>query len=292
MARTVQQIYDSIIAEKDAKSLLQDLSPAADNYQTFLNDLNSPSKVAVWRLWIYIVAIVMWTQEQLWEVYKADLLEIAGAANVGTRQWYRDQVLNFQYGYSLTYNNEKLRYEYAVIDEAAKIVKHVAVEVVSGSIRIKTAKEVGGVRTPLSTAELASVNAFIDTIYLPGDSVAAVSFNADLMKVTAEIHYDPLVLNTDGSLIVSPSIFPVHDAINEYLRNLDFNGDFNSVFLVDAIQASTGVKFPVITNIEAKYGVAAYANVNNVYSSIAGYIKHDDTPGNSLDDLLTFIPNV
>lgn len=292
MSRSIQDIYNLIIAEKQANEILEDLSPDNDNYTNLLSDLKNGSKVAVWRLWAYITAIILFTQENLWVKYRDELRVLAQRTNVGTREWYREQVLNFQFGYSLIYNTDFLRYEYGVIDEAAKIIKHVAVEVIGGSLLIKTAKELDGERTPLGTAELVALNAFVNQIYLPGDNVTVISFNADVMRIELNVFYNPLVLDSDGSLLLDPSSYPVQIAIENYLKTLDFNGAFNAVKLVDEIQKVEGVAYPVITDIQAKYGSASYAPVNTVYNSIAGYIKHDDTAGNSLVDTINYIPNV
>lgn len=50
MARTLTEIYDSMNAEKQNMASLTDLAPAVNDTQTLLTDLNSPSKVAHWRL--------------------------------------------------------------------------------------------------------------------------------------------------------------------------------------------------------------------------------------------------
>lgn len=48
MARNIQQIYDSIIAEKNTFSTLSGLVPANDSYTSLLADINAASKVAIW----------------------------------------------------------------------------------------------------------------------------------------------------------------------------------------------------------------------------------------------------
>lgn len=56
MARSPQYWYDYMIAEKQTNSNLNNLVPNPDTNQTLLNDLTTPSKVADWRLWIWVVA--------------------------------------------------------------------------------------------------------------------------------------------------------------------------------------------------------------------------------------------
>ena len=47
MARTIQEIQTLILQAKAQE-------PA-------LNELNSTSKVAIWRLWVYIIAVAIWS---------------------------------------------------------------------------------------------------------------------------------------------------------------------------------------------------------------------------------------
>ena len=58
MARKIDEIYLAILQEK--------------NLHTELDELNSTSKVAVFNLWAYIVAVVMWTLENLFDQHKAE----------------------------------------------------------------------------------------------------------------------------------------------------------------------------------------------------------------------------
>ena len=53
MARTIGEIYDLLVAEKNNQPTLAALQPAIDDEQTLLSDLTSASKVAIWRLWLY-----------------------------------------------------------------------------------------------------------------------------------------------------------------------------------------------------------------------------------------------
>ena len=78
MARSITTIQNEIIAAKTADSNL--------------NSLNSPSAVAIWRLWSRIIAGAIETQEQLWDVFKAELEQIAREAVPGTADWLQKRV--------------------------------------------------------------------------------------------------------------------------------------------------------------------------------------------------------
>lgn len=71
MARSIEDIYNSIIAEKQTMGTLTGATPVNDTYQSILADLTSASRVADWRLWCYIMSIGLWLHEALWDSIKA-----------------------------------------------------------------------------------------------------------------------------------------------------------------------------------------------------------------------------
>jgi hypothetical protein len=288
MARTVAQIYLSIIAEKNNQTSLNALQPAIDSEQQLLSDVASPSKVADWRIWAYIMAIVIWTHEVLWDLFKSEVDAIVADAIPGTARWLRNQALLFQYGDSLTWIDNK--YQYAVIDATKQIIKFSAVIETGGQIRLKVAKLVGGVPTKLNSTELAAFQVYINQIKFAGTNVLIISYDPDLLKITYSVKYDPLVLAADGSLISDPSIFPVENALNAYISGIEWAGIFNFTKSTDAIQAASGIVDPVITAAEGKPYAGSYAVINQNYESVAGYMQID--PAFPLSSTITYIANV
>ncbi|MBE8725787.1 hypothetical protein [Flavobacterium hungaricum] len=71
----------------------------------------------------------------------------------------------------------------------------------------------------------------------------------DLLKAY-EDNSDFKLDDKNGSLILDRDIFPVLDAVNDHLRNIEFNGAFVKTFLVDAIQKAEGIKLPILSKIE------------------------------------------
>ena len=76
-------------------------------------------------------------------------------------------------------------------------------------------------------------------------------------------------------------MFPVEDAVNTYLANLDFKGIFRVMDLTDAIQAVSGVVNAVATTIECKTFTGAYSDIlvtaSQSYTAYAGYMKVDSS---------------
>ncbi|MEI2758961.1 MAG: hypothetical protein V9G42_05940 [Bacteroidia bacterium] len=275
MARTVSEIYQQLVSEKNTQPHINSLTPVIDDEQTLLSDLTTPSKVAVWRLIFYIVAVALWIHETLWDLMKKQLEDIAAYSRPGTALWYQQEAFKFQFGDSLVWNPTTLKYEYAVIDATKQIIKRCAVVEGGGFVRIKVAKLVSGVLTPLTSAELAAFDAYINDIKFAGTDTICSSFLPDLLKLAYKIYYNPLVLAADGSQLSNPAVFPVEDAINNFISNLPFNGVFELSELVDAIQAASGVEDVIQISAEAKYGLLAYNAIVERYLPNAGYLIVD-----------------
>lgn len=273
MARTVKQIYDALIAEKNNQATLNGLQPSVDSAQALLTDVASTSKVADWRLWLWVVATGIYILETLFDSHKAEVEAIAAAAIPGTARWYRDQALKFQFGYQLVYLNDK--FQYSAIDTNAQIIKRAAVVESAGQVIIKVAKLVGSTVTPLSSQELAAFDSYINLIRYAGTNTLTVSKNPDLLKVAYTVYYDPQVLAPNGSLLSNPAVFTVHDAINNHLSNLPFNGELVLTTLTDEVQKAQGVKNPVLTLAQAKYGALPYSTINVKYIPDAGHMIVD-----------------
>jgi hypothetical protein len=288
MARTINEIYLSIVAEKNNQPTINSLQPAVDSEQQLLSDVASASKVADWRLWAHIISVAIWVHENLWDIFKAEVDTIVADAIPGTARWLRNQALLFQYGDSLSWIDNK--YQYAVIDTTKQIIKFSAVIETGGQIRLKVAKLVGGVPTKLNSTELAAFQVYINQIKFAGTNVLIISYDPDLLKITYSVKYDPLVLAPDGSLISDPSIFPVENALNAYISGIEWAGIFNFTKATDAIQAASGIVDPVITAAEGKPYAGSYALINQNYESVAGYMQID--PSFPLSSTITYIANV
>ncbi len=287
MARSVQEIYDALIAEKEALAILSGLEPNPDEFQTFLQDLTSSSKVAIWRLFIYVVAFGHWVIEVLFDRHVETVTALKYILITGTIRWYQQKALEFQYGDSLTWNNAQ--YVYDPINEVNQIVKRAAVIASGGITRVKVAKlDVDGVTPiPLTAPENVSFTAYMQTIAFAGVNVIVISTDADDIIIAATIYYDPLVLTPTGALITDGAIFPAEDAINGYLSNLPFNGVFNKTELVDALQEAEGIIDPVLGLLLARYGGNAFAAVGDNYTAFAGHMTVDS--GAPLNTTLNYV---
>lgn len=252
---------------------LTGLQPDPDDAQTFLEDLTSTSKVAIWRLMFSVHATGIWLHEQLFDQHKADVEARAAEIIPGTVRWYADQAKLFQYGDDLTWDGSK--YVYDPVDASAQIVERSAAGVAGSQVRIKVAKLSGGSPVKLDPAEKTAFEAYMDLIKFAGTNVAVISKDGDTLHVELDLYYDPLVLASDGEDLDNPGTYPVEDAINDYIASLPFDGYLTRNALIDAIQAAAGVDDLKITTLEAKYGALPYSAIDVEYQPDAGYLEID-----------------
>lgn len=285
MARTIQEIYDAMMAEKQSNITLNSLQPSIDNSQTLLSDLTTSSKVAVWRLIFFVCAVSIWTLEKLFDDHKAWIEQRALEIQTGNLAWYEVKAKEFQLGDSLVFVDEV--FQYSPIDVTHQVVALASATESGNIVVLKVAKLVSDVVTKLSPTELSAFQIYMNKVRFAGTQMSIVSRDADLLKVYYKIYYDPLVLAADGSLLTDSSIFPVEDAINEYCKGLTFDGNLSITQLTDALQGVQGVVNPVYQSSEAKYGTGAYAAINDYYNPNAGYLVID--PAFPLNTTLTYV---
>jgi hypothetical protein len=276
--RTITAIYDEIIAEKEQMAELSTLQPSMDSAQTLLDDLTSTSKVAVWRLWVWVMAVAMWIHEKLWEAFRSEVDAIVAAAIPGTAQWYREMCLQYRHGVEMVYEYFKFSYPPAGgVGGAGLIIARASATEVGGNVVLKVAKQDGDQLSKLDSVELASFVEYINKIRFAGTYCQVISADADLLQVSLEVVYDPTVINASGGLLSNPAVYPVKDAINGYIASLPWDGKLRNSALVDAAQAAAGVVDVRLLLCRAKVsGAANWDIVERDYHTVAGWIVLDN----------------
>jgi len=291
MARTIQEIYNAIITEKETFTELNGLTPIPETTQTLLQDLQSKSKVAIWRLWGFVIAVAIWSHEQVFVKHKQEVELLLLNRTFGQLKWYETISRLFQLGYELVWNETDLRYEYSdtTSDDAidSKIIKQSAASEIDTTVGkliiLKVAKGTVGSLAPLSTIERGSFDAYIDRVKPAGTNISIVSDVADDLRVSITITYDPLVIGVDGGtpergfLISDSSVYPIEDALENYIQQIGFDGFFRVMDMVDVIQAVNGVLNVAVQKASARYGALEYTDIIKVseqkYNANAGYLS-------------------
>ena len=281
MARDLNTIQQLILDKKTQTAELSTLEVLTTDEQSTLSNLTSASKVAIWRLWVYIVAFAIWSLEKLFDIYETEVDQRIAANEIHNFLWYKKKALEFQYGHALVpqtdyYDNTDL----VVADiEQSKIIKHVAVirKIINGHgfLELKLAKEENTQLVPLEAPEMEAFKAYMFLVADAGTYIQYISLPHDDLKLVLEIQYDPQILWQDGSRKDGTDNTPVIQAINTFLYTLEFNGELILTKLTDYLQNVEGVKIPKIREAYSKYGDFDYAEIDETYIARAGYMRLD-----------------
>lgn len=239
MARTIaaiqQEMFDSIAANEN------------------LAGLTSTSKVSIWRLMIFIVAFSIWVLENLFDTHKKEVDDIIEAKMPHRPSWYRTKAKAFQHGFALipdTDNYDNTGFTPEQIEDS-KVIKYAAVTQSAGQILIKIATEVNGVLSPIPPEVKAAFDAYILEIADCGVKYIVVNHLPDILLLNLQLFRDPLVLDFTGMSILNGN-YPVRDAINEYMKELPFNGELVLAHFIDKLQKAEGVVIPHLVNAESQ----------------------------------------
>ena len=270
MARSIQDIQQLIYAQKAQEPALE--------------SLNSTSKVAIWRLWVYIISVAIWSLEKLFDLHRTDIDKRLTELKPHTARWYRSKALAFQYGYYLAPDSDKYNNQWLTDEqiEASKIIKYSAVveSKNEGRLIVKIAGEHGDTLQPITDAQRQSFEAYLQEIKDAGVRLSVVNYQPDVLHLQMKIIYDPLVLDSNGQSIAKATK-PVEETIISYLKRLPFNGELVLAHLIDALQQAEGVKIPHLVlaqskNITSGGGYGAFETIEISKIPTAGYFTIDN----------------
>jgi hypothetical protein len=280
MARTQKEIYESLIARKDANSVLS-------------VQLTDAREIATYNQMLHLVAGEIALFEQNQDNHLKVVNDRAEEGVVGSVAWYGWSTKNvFQYSDTLIFSNGF--YGYAIENDLLKIVVFASSEAEGGRVILKCAKaNSDGLATPLSAAEKTNLQGFWDK-YSFQTPVSVVSQAGDEVYLQATIEYDANILSSTGQLLSDTDVYPVEDAINEFYSSFQIQGNFANIFYIrkleDAVQAVPGVANLVITKCDIKPLGGDYNDILATslkkYNSAAGWVQEDSL--NPLSSNLTY----
>lgn len=268
MARTIEEIKKEMTDTFMADTTLQE-AYGFDPTKTFAEQF---SKVSIESVLLYVVATAVWVLENLFDRHQEEVSDTI-SKRAHTLVWYREKAFAFQYGYDLRedvaeYDNSSLTAEEV---EASRIVKKCSCESVGSvfpSIKIKASTADGA----MTQSQLDAFTAYIGEIADAGLNVAIVSRNPDKLGLSMTVVYDPLLMDSRGTLYNDGVQHAVEKYIEEYLSSLEYNGDFYPNMLESYLMTRTGVK---VANITAAWCKPDGENASN----ITGKLKHSPASG-------------
>lgn len=235
-----------------------------------------------------IIAFSHYILEQIFGVHKRELDELIASKKLHNGIWIREQLLNFQYGFTLIpgtdiWNNVG-KTEAEILQ--SKIIKYAAVTESSNEKRVicKVATEIDGELQPLTSDEIEAVSEWLMQIKAAGVPYTLINYLPDLLQLNIRIYRDPLVLTSNGVHRVDGTK-PVEDALKAFMKELPFNGELRLQDLSNKLEQTEGVNLVQIDSVLTSwidaglgnYGDWEVVDVRKVPES--GYFKIEDFNG-------------
>ncbi len=252
MSRTIAEIYDQLNQVKSNMTELdgyitESTGVPVDNSENLIIDAVAGSKVAKWRLWLWIVAVASWLIENIVGSGELSLKAIINGQRPHNLQWYEDETKKWQYGHEIEWIDND-HWGYTVDDESARLATAVsATNSGNGEVTIKAVKTVAGVLTPLSDLEKSSLEGFWERWKDAGVEIVLVSDQVNQLQIDATIVRDRLILAADNTLLRDSSINPLTLAFDDYLEAIPFNGVIRITDIEQSAKLAEGIKDFVIT---------------------------------------------
>lgn len=245
------------------------------------------SAVSLESIWFSIVASAIYVLETLFDLFRADVDKKISGAVVASIPWYHKIALEFQYGDSLVFDDATQGFVYPVVDTTKQLVKFAACRDMGGGVYVLVSgADSSGNPVALSADVLSAFESYLRERKPAGVLLSVNSLNPDLVRSVMTVQYDPQVLTPDGELITDPSVKPVEDAVNAYLKGIVYGGVLNKTKLVDAVQGARGVIDVVLTSVSVKpaNGSSYEVVTGNNYRSVGGSFK-----SNNLTSGITYV---
>jgi hypothetical protein len=268
MARTITEIQNTIFT-----AIATDAN---------LVSLNSTSRVAIYRLFVFVIAYAIWILEVLYDKHKAQIDTALYEQKSGTPRWYRNIALAFQHGFDLLDDSDKFDNTAATIDqiEVSQIIKYCSVKesFESNKLTIKVAGESGELLIPLTAPQLESFADYMQEIKYAGVRLNIVNNPADKLKLVMSIYRDVLVIDENGNSIKNGGK-PVETAIRAYMKSLPFDGELVLNDLIAYLRTIDGVNNAHIVNATSSHwnsvelGFSEFQPINVRTVPMSGYFE-------------------
>jgi len=268
MARTVTEIYDGMMLEKQGMSVLSGLQPSISSSQPLLRELKSTSVVGRWRLLFWVVAVLAWNLETLFDLFKVEITAMAAAIPEGTPQWYRKIAMEFQDQDVLVWVDNK--FGYATLDYAKRIVHQAAVVDTGYQLEVRVAKLSGSGIVALSELELSRFNSYMQDMKFAGTYVKCVSLMADKVRLSLRVY-------NSGLLSKATMTSNITVAVTNYLNNIVFNGRLSKTACVNAVLGIAGVNDVYMGGLQVQTALeVSYHDITtDLHDSLSGYYTLD-----------------
>lgn len=298
MARQIKEILDGMkrdFVRNDAmRNAFRIIGTVTTDEQALRVYNNTFSAANVVSLLMYVVACCAAYLENVFDWFQRDVNNTIANERYGYKGWYENIAKQFRYSQGLSSNYdivssgvelEIVEEFYKPIDDPAlleelQIVKFAHCSANSNGnvgVVLKIASSdghgnpqmVGGAEY---SGERVVFERYINRVKPAGIPVTVINRPADLIDVSMTVWYDPLVMDENGVLLADGEK-PIMNAVMEYLKRLDFNGEFITMRMVDAIQQVEGVEVVDMVSVMTKNAGHTWEDVYARCTPYSGYFE-------------------
>lgn len=219
MSRTIKQIYDEAIRER--------------NKRLELSEFDSDSKLSILNGITWTFAAVVFSFESLLDVFAIDISNVINNRINGTPTYYINALLQYQKGDELIVREDGLAFGYANVDQTKQIItqasymeSHSDVNL-DNKLILKVATGEKGKLCSLPPEELVLVQAYIGKIKFAGTRIEVTSQEGDVLVPRLSVYYD-------GAVMESEIYDRIEEQLNEYMVNIKFD---SAIYVSDVIAA-------------------------------------------------------
>lgn len=280
MSRTIKQIYDETVKER--------------NKRLELSEFDSDSKLSILNGVTWTFAAVVFSFESLLDIFALDISNVINNRINGTPTYYINALLQYQKGDELTVREDGLAFGYANIDETKRIITQASYMEISHDSKLdnrlilKLATGEKGKLHSLPVEELVLIQAYINKIKFAGTSIEITSQEGDVLIPRLSVYHD-------GAVMEKELYDGIEGLLNDYMVNVKFD---SAVYVSDIVAAIRRVEHVtdvyIDTDATPEQGVfiAPYdtdghilpvQQVGRITHTASGYLKQSSGKGEEME---------
>lgn len=274
MARTINEIANGMKVEFVRSEALRNAfgltgyNADADEPELVAYYNNNFSIVSVETCLIYVVAACAALVGNMMDWFREDVDTAISRERYGHAGWFEEKAKAFQYEDGTDFGLDESTGVYATVAPDARIIRHASCEDNGFGVKLKVAKGDNGNLSQLGNDELDAFTAYINRLKPAGIPVTVINRAADTLKLDMSVYYDPTIYSEAVAADMVKSV------IRQYLTDIDFNGQFVTMDMVDRLQAVPGLDIIETGEVYALHAGYSYQRIENDarYTPVAGYM--------------------
>ena len=283
MARSINDIYKQIVAEKDKR--------------LELSDIQSDSKVSIFNGIAWTVATAIFSFETIMDIFTYDMNSALQERINGTPSYYVNSLLKYQHGDKLKIREDGLGFGYEKLDTTKRIVTQASYQEdtndqsLDTKLILKVASGTNGKLSPLTSDQLMMVTSYVNQIKFAGTNIEVVSRKGDIIIPRLTIYHD-------GALPEETMRSKIDEALNSFIMETKFNSAIyvsNIISCLMSIEHVTDVYMDVnavpqqgvyIVSYESDGSMAEERRIGRMTYASSGFLRES-----SKEDQEANIPN-